>query len=94
MAERYTVELTRRAQKELHRLDRGVQERIVTALGLLRDHPRPPAAKALVGHPRSLRVRVGGYRIVYTVDYTLDDGRLLVLVLTTGHRRAVYDSLP
>jgi len=89
LAERYTVELTRRAQKELHRLDRGVQERIVTALGLLRDHPHPPAAKALVGHQRYLRVRVGDYRIVYTVD----DGRLLVLVLTTGHRRAVYDSL-
>lgn len=67
-----------------------MQERIVTALGLLRDHPRPPAAKALAGHPRYLRVRVGDYRIVYTVD----DGRLLALVLTTGHRRAVHDSLP
>jgi mRNA interferase RelE/StbE len=89
LAERYNVELTRRAEKALRRLDRPVQERIIAAIGLLRDHPRPPAAKALVGHPRYLRVRVGDYRIVYTVD----DGRLLVLVLTTGHRREVYDSL-
>lgn len=90
MADPYEVRLTRRAQKELKRLDRPVQERILKALALLRHQPRPPAAKALVGHPSYLRVRVGDYRIVYTVD----DGQLLVLVLTIGHRREVYGALP
>ena len=43
-----------------------------------------------MGHPGYLRVRVGDYRIVYTID----DGKLLVLVLTLGHRGAIYRDLP
>lgn len=90
MGDRYAVELTGRAAKTLRRLDRPVQARILMALTLLRDEPRPPAATALVGHPGYLRVRVGDYRIVYTVD----DGKLLVLVFTLGHRSVIYRDLP
>jgi len=38
------------------------------------------------GRP-GLRVRVGDYRIIYTVA----DEVLLVVVITLGHRRDVYD---
>lgn len=90
MTDRYQVELSKPALKELRRLDRGVQVRIVAALALLRDNPRPPAVRALAGHPGLLRIRVGEYRIVYRID-----GReLLVLVLTIGHRSTVYRGLP
>ncbi|WP_298591991.1 type II toxin-antitoxin system RelE/ParE family toxin [uncultured Kocuria sp.] len=90
MSERYAVKLSKRAAKELRKLDRPVQARIVAALALLRDDPRPATVKALVGHPGYLRVRVGDYRIVYTVH----EGKLLVLVLTLGHRGAIYRDLP
>ena len=63
---------------------------MVAALALLRDEPRPPGAKALAGHPGYLRVRIADWRIVYTID----DGRLIVLVLTLGHRGDIYDRLP
>jgi mRNA interferase RelE/StbE len=43
----------------------------------------------LAGHPGLLRIRVGAYRVVYTVR----DDVLLVLVLHLGHRRDVYDML-
>jgi mRNA interferase RelE/StbE len=90
LTDRYQVELSKPAVKELRRLDPGVQARIVAALALLRDNPRPPAVKALACHPGLLRVRVGDYRIVYRVE-----GReLLVLVLTIGHRSRVYRGLP
>ncbi|MEO7146724.1 MAG: type II toxin-antitoxin system RelE/ParE family toxin [Terrimesophilobacter sp.] len=89
MVDRFNVQLSKKAAKELRRLDRPVQDRVVKALALLRDHPRPAAVTALTGHPGYLRVRIGDYRIVYTVN----DGLLLVLVLTIGHRRSVYDSL-
>jgi mRNA interferase RelE/StbE len=52
----------------------------------LAQDPRPPAACALQGRP-GLRVRVGDYRITYTVA----DDVLLVVVVTLGHRREVYD---
>lgn len=70
-------------------MDRPVQGRILAALALLQDEPRPATVKALTGHPGYLRVRVGDYRIVYTVE----DGRLLVLVLALGHRSTVYEGL-
>jgi mRNA interferase RelE/StbE len=40
----------------------------------------------LTGVHGVLRVRVGDYRILYTVD----DERLVVLVVDTGHRRDIY----
>jgi mRNA interferase RelE/StbE len=52
----------------------------------LAQNPRPPAARALQGRP-GLRVRVGDYRVIYTVA----DDVLLVVVVTLGHRRNVYD---
>jgi mRNA interferase RelE/StbE len=58
----------------------------VAALVLLQTNPRPPGSTALVGRPGELRVRVGDHRIVYEIV----DDRLVVLVLTIGHRRDVY----
>jgi mRNA interferase RelE/StbE len=34
----------------------------------------------------SLRIRVGDYRVLYTVD----EGKLMVLVLDAGHRSEIY----
>lgn len=89
MSERYAVELSTRAAKELRKLDRPVQARLVAALALLRDDPRPATVTALVGHPGYLRVRVGDYRIIYTIN----EGKLLVLVLTVGRRGGGYRNL-
>jgi len=85
----YTVELTGAAGRQLSKLDRAAQHRIITALEVLQENPRPPAVRALVGHPGYLRVRTGHLRIVYTVV----DARLLILVLASGDRRDVYESL-
>jgi len=90
LTDRYTVELTRRADKALRKLDASLRVRIIAALSLLRDNPYPPTMKALSGHPGYLRVRVADYRIIYTVE----DGRLLVLVLAVGHRSAIDRNLP
>ncbi|MGW4694317.1 type II toxin-antitoxin system RelE family toxin [Kitasatospora cineracea] len=45
--------------------------------------------KALQGHNSRWRLRVGDYRVVYTVE----DGRLVVWVMTVGNRREVYRRL-
>lgn len=45
--------------------------------------------KALQGHAARWRLRVGDYRVVYTVE----DGRLIIWVLATGHRREAYRGL-
>ncbi len=83
---RYRIELRPAAVKALQKIDPRDRTRIQGAIRLLADDPRPPAARALQGRP-GLRVRVGDYRILYTID----DGVLLIVVVTVGHRRDVYD---
>lgn len=90
MTDSYAVGLTRRATKELRTLDAPMRVRIIAALQLLGNNPHPPTAKTLSGHTGYFRVRVGDYRIVYTVE----NERLLVLVLTLGHRGEIYRTLP
>ncbi|MGH3412583.1 MAG: type II toxin-antitoxin system RelE family toxin [Marmoricola sp.] len=81
----HRVELRPAAVRSLRQLDPQVRRRIQGAIGLLAQDPRPPGARALQGRP-GLRVRVGDYRIIYTVD----DDVLLVVVVRLGHRRDVY----
>jgi len=81
----YRIELRPAAVRALRKLDPSVRRRLQGAIALLAKDPRPPAARALQGRP-ALRVRVGDYRIIYTVA----DDVLLVVVVTLGHRRDVY----
>lgn len=82
----YRIELRPAAVRALRDLDPPVRRRVQGAIALLAQDPRPPAARALRGRP-GFRVRVGDYRIVYTVA----DNVLLVVVVTLRHRREVYD---
>ncbi|WP_448005459.1 type II toxin-antitoxin system RelE family toxin [Agromyces bauzanensis] len=82
----YRIELRPAAIRALKRIDQQDRDRIRGAIALLGQDPRPPGAKALQGRD-GLRVRVGNYRIIYTVH----DDVLLVVVVTLGHRRDVYD---
>lgn len=66
-------------------IEPAVEQRIHGAIALLALDPRLPAARQLPGRP-GLRVRVGDYRIVYTVA----DDVLLIVVVTADHRSDVY----
>lgn len=81
----YRVELRPAAVRALRKIDPKDRGRIHGAITLLAHDPRPPGARPLQGRP-GLRVRVGDYRIIYTVQ----DDVLLVVVVTVGHRRDVY----
>jgi mRNA interferase RelE/StbE len=82
----YRIELRPAAARALGKLDPAVRPRIQGAIGLLADDPRPPASRPLRGRP-GYRVRVGDYRIIYTIA----DDALLIVGVTLGHRREVYD---
>jgi mRNA interferase RelE/StbE len=82
----YRIELRPAAVRALRKLDPAIRRRVQGVIVLLAQDPRPPAARALKGRP-GFRVRVGDYRVIYTID----DEVLLVVVVTLGHRRDVYD---
>jgi mRNA interferase RelE/StbE len=81
----YAVFLKRSAEKELEILPRDIQHRIIKRLLSLKEDPRPLGVKKLLGGER-YRLRVGDYRVLYTID----DYRHLVEVSAVGHRREVY----
>ncbi len=85
----WTVEWDDRARRELRALDHSVQQRILRYTGgrlKTADDPRR-FGKALGGSLAGLwRYRVGAYRLICT----LEDERLIVLILGVGHRSTVY----
>ena len=83
----YDVVLTSSAEKELKKLSSQLITRIVPRLENLASNPRPPGCKKLQGGDREWRIRVGDYRVVYTID----DAKLLVEVTRIRHRREVYE---
>lgn len=82
----YRIELRPAAIRALRKIHPQDKERIQGAIALLGQDPRPPKATALSGRP-GCRVRIGDYRIIYTIQ----DDVLLVVVVTVGLRRDVYD---
>jgi mRNA interferase RelE/StbE len=83
---RYRIEVRPAAVRALRKVDPRMRERIQGAIALLATDPRPPASRQLKGRP-GRRVRVGDYRIIYTIQ----DNVLLIVVVAVGHRREVYD---
>ncbi|MBI3985826.1 MAG: type II toxin-antitoxin system RelE/ParE family toxin [Lentisphaerae bacterium] len=84
---RHTVRLDRGPQKLLDSLHGDIYTRIVSACRALAENPRPPGVRKLKGYRDYWRIRVGDYRILYTIQ----DDRLLVIVIRIGHRWDVYD---
>lgn len=85
----WRIELTTSAEKSLSKLDRTAARRITT---FLRERiaggadPRS-SGKALAGQLAGLwRYRVGDYRLICQIE----DRKLLILVLTVGHRSDIY----
>ena len=81
----YTIEILRSAQKQLSKIERMEQLRIIEAIRKLAENPRPPGCRKLSGRP-AWRIRMGSYRVIYEVQ----DDSLLVLIIDIGHRREIY----
>ena len=62
------------------------RQRIAAAILALADEPRPVGCEKLAGESDRYRVRVGRYRIVYSIA----DDDLLVLIVGVAHRKDVY----
>lgn len=80
----YRVVLKKGAKKFIDRLPRNEKVRIVSAIEKL---PNGEDIKQVKGHPGMLRLRVGEYRIIYTVDH----GELVVYVIDAGPRGQIYN---
>lgn len=86
----YKVEFTARALKELKKLDRHTAALL---LGWIRknlencENPRLYGKGLTANRSGEWRYRVGDYRLIAKID----DSRILILVLSVGHRRDIYE---
>jgi mRNA interferase RelE/StbE len=62
------------------------RQRIVTRIRSLGRDPRPFGSEKLSGKGNLYRLRVGRYRVVYSIG----DAELVVVVVRAGHRKSVY----
>jgi mRNA interferase RelE/StbE len=85
MAE-YSIEVSATAERQIKKLTKRDQHRVINVIKQLRVEPRPRGCRKLRAYDDIYRVRTGVFRILYSVE----DDRLLVLVLKVGHRKGVY----
>lgn len=80
----YEIIIQKKAKKFIDALPRPDRIRVVEAIEQL---PNGSDIKLLKGHDGLLRLRVGSYRIIYTVDH----GQLIVYVIDANNRGQVYN---
>ncbi len=81
----YSVQIKRSAEKEMDSLPESVFDRIAESIRVLETEPRPHGSRKLRGLEQ-YRLRVGTYRILYTVD----DSNHIIEIIAVGHRKDVY----
>ncbi|MDI6903720.1 MAG: type II toxin-antitoxin system RelE/ParE family toxin [Methanocellales archaeon] len=81
----YEIIFSDKALKQLKKMERNVQERIIATLERIRIRPEAYVTK-LIGDP-GYRLRVGDYRVIMDID----NKELQILVLKVGHRKNIYD---
>jgi len=84
MAE-YTVQLSKKAAKQLDKLPDQIAFPLLDAIQQLADNPRPFGSKKLKGKD-SYRIRRGNYRVIYDIF----DAVLIIDVIAAGHRKDIY----
>ncbi len=81
----YEILFSDRAKKQLSKLERNVQERILDALERIRIRPEDFVTKLV--NESGYKFRVGDYRVLLD----LEKGKLIILILKVGHRKDIYD---
>ena len=84
---KYYVAFASSAEKELKKLPGQLIARLIPRLEDLASNPRPSGCKKLKGGDDEWRIRIGQYRVVYTID----DAKLRVDVTRIRHRSEVYE---
>ena len=82
----YKVNPKPSVEKDLRSLPKSAVRRVVKSLELLAENPFPRQALKLEGGEQLYRLRVGDYRVVYSVNQKIRE----VVIHYVRHRREVY----
>ena len=82
----YKIDFSTKALKDLRSLSQSLNRRILPKIEELQFNPRPAGCRKLSGHEDKFRIRIGDYRVLYTID----DGLLIIGIERVRHRKDVY----
>jgi len=83
---KYSIFYKQTASEELLQLPANIAHKIKAAIDKLSESPRPHGCKKLIGSKNEYRIRIGSYRVIYTIADTI----LIVTVIKIAHRKDVY----
>lgn len=86
----YSVETTARFDREFKKLDRYTQRMIKAWIEkhlMDCENPRLQGKPLTANRSGQWRYRIGDYRLICCIE----DSRLVILALSVGHRREIYD---
>ena len=86
MTSRYELRWKRSALRELKNLPTPARTRILRVVEALPADPRPRGARKLVASAHTFRIRVGSYRVVYS----LLERELVIEIVRVRHRKDAY----
>jgi len=82
----HKIEIKPSAQKELSKIPKNFAVKIIKKIKTLAEDPRPNGCKKLTGVDSAYRIRIGNYRVVYSIY----DQQLIIEVVKIGHRKGIY----
>jgi len=82
----YELVFARSFDQDIRKIDRKLIPWLVGKILALEKNPRPVQSKKLKGADDEYRLRVGDYRVFYTID----DKNKLVAIYHLAHRREAY----
>lgn len=87
---KYEVELSERFKKEFRKFDKYTQKMIRAWINknlVGTENPRLHGKGLTANRSGQWRYRIGDYRLICNIN----DNKLIILALSVGHRRDVYD---
>ena len=82
----YKIEIARSALKELAKLPVKEARKVTKEIVKLEKEPRPRGCVKLTGSSNEYRIRIGNYRVLYTIQ----DRILKITVFKVGNRKDIY----
>jgi len=85
----YRIEFKRSAERDIRRIHPALISRILERVEVLGDDPSPRQSLKLSGTEATYRLRIGDYRVIYSVDTETET----IVVYYIRHRREAYRQL-
>ena len=83
---KYKLVISRQASKEIKKLPKAVIPKIYSKISSLQENPRPSGVVKLTSYDNIWRVRIGNYRVIYSIHDTIQ----VIDVRRVADRKDVY----